>query len=326
MSSVLRALKKLEQETNAASGMPGGIGARSERGVTPALHVQWRLLPILLILLMISGGIGVMLAGKAFFFPAADPSETRQDRNASQATRPGHPTSHNVSSPMTTAPKITGYDDVAALPEHTGPEGRGRVVEHQMPRDMEVPPASAPTAPDLGQLSERPASGLDNDNIVEGVQDKTEQQPLHPDNPDISKDIIDDAGNIDTWRVITKDTVLPTEVALESKAASTHDSVSIPVMDSALPSGALPESDSLGSSVAAASPTVPEFPDLDPSVGLTLQALSWSPDPARRLAVINGRLCREGESVEGFSVVRINPDDVWLSDGRISGKLVFNIR
>ena len=325
MSSVLRALKKLEQESNAASGMPGGIGARSGRGVSPALPLQRRLLPVLLILLMISGGIGVMLAGKAFFSPAVDTSESRQARPAFQGTLPGHSASHNVSSPMTAAHEMTD-DDIAARPEHAGPEGRDQGVDRLLTRDMAVPPGYGPTASDLGVLSGSPASGLDNDNIVEGVQDKTEQPTPHPDNGGISTDIIDDAGNVETWRVINKDTVLPVEVAPESKAASTHDSVSAPVADPVSQPESFPETASSGSSVAASSPTVPEFPDLDPSVGLTLQAVSWSPDPSRRLAVINGRLCREGESVDGFAVVRINPDDVWLSDGRISGKLVFNIR
>jgi hypothetical protein len=44
-------------------------------------------------------------------------------------------------------------------------------------------------------------------------------------------------------------------------------------------------SDSCLSSSSAATvspPTAPEFPELDPSAGISLQAISWSPDPARR--------------------------------------------
>lgn len=111
----------------------------------------------------------------------------------------------------------------------------------------------------------------------------------------IPADIIEDDA---TYRVINKDTVLPAEAD--------------PVFSR--------------SSGAVSAPAAEDFPELDPSAGLTLQAISWSADPARRLAVINGRLCREGEPVDRFVLVRINPEDVLLSDGRISGKLVFKIR
>jgi hypothetical protein len=59
---------------------------------------------------------------------------------------------------------------------------------------------------------------------------------------------------------------------------------------------------------------------------VTLQAISWNPDPARRLAVINSRLCREGDALAGYRILRINPDDVELGDGRTRGRLVFEQR
>ncbi len=57
--------------------------------------------------------------------------------------------------------------------------------------------------------------------------------------------------------------------------------------------------------------------------GLRIQAISWNKDPARRLAVINTRVCREGEHVSGYRIIRINPDDIVVSaDGRL-GKVLF---
>jgi hypothetical protein len=48
---------------------------------------------------------------------------------------------------------------------------------------------------------------------------------------------------------------------------------------------------------------------------IKLQALVWSPDAADRFVIINNRLVKEGGSVNNIVVVRINRDDVLLSEG-----------
>jgi hypothetical protein len=68
------------------------------------------------------------------------------------------------------------------------------------------------------------------------------------------------------------------------------------------------------------------YNEIDESAGLDLQAISWASDAHHRLAVINGRLCRENESVSGFTIKQINPDDVVVSNGTITGKLILKIR
>jgi hypothetical protein len=60
--------------------------------------------------------------------------------------------------------------------------------------------------------------------------------------------------------------------------------------------------------------------------GLELQAVSWDPNPANRIAVINGSIVREGGGIEGFSVVRIEEDEVLVRKGLSEWKLVFNIK
>ena len=47
---------------------------------------------------------------------------------------------------------------------------------------------------------------------------------------------------------------------------------------------------------------------------IDLQALVWSPEAADRFVVINNRLLREGGSIDEITVVRINSDDVLLSE------------
>ena len=59
---------------------------------------------------------------------------------------------------------------------------------------------------------------------------------------------------------------------------------------------------------------------------LKLQALAWSNDASRRMAVINGRIVREGESAEGYQINQIRKDDVVVSDGRQSWSLEFGLQ
>lgn len=59
---------------------------------------------------------------------------------------------------------------------------------------------------------------------------------------------------------------------------------------------------------------------------LKLQAIAWSNDAAQRIAVINDRVVREGESVEGFSINQIRQEDVIVNDGTQSWQLEFGLR
>lgn len=59
---------------------------------------------------------------------------------------------------------------------------------------------------------------------------------------------------------------------------------------------------------------------------LKLQALAWSDDAVRRMAVINGRIVHEGESVDGYQVVKIRAEDVIVNEGGKSWRLEFGLR
>jgi type II secretory pathway component PulC len=59
---------------------------------------------------------------------------------------------------------------------------------------------------------------------------------------------------------------------------------------------------------------------------IKLQALAWSSDAARRMAVINGRIVREGESMDGYQIDQIRHEDVVVSDGRQSWSLAFRLK
>ena len=66
-------------------------------------------------------------------------------------------------------------------------------------------------------------------------------------------------------------------------------------------------------------------PVLDDS-SMKLQAISWSSDPAGRMAIINGKICREKDRVDGYVIKKISSGDVVLVKGAVTGRLVFKIR
>ncbi len=49
--------------------------------------------------------------------------------------------------------------------------------------------------------------------------------------------------------------------------------------------------------------------------GLKLQAIAWSSDSKESIAVVNGRILREGSSIEGTLIVRIDKNDVSFQKG-----------
>ncbi len=59
---------------------------------------------------------------------------------------------------------------------------------------------------------------------------------------------------------------------------------------------------------------------------LTLQAVSWSRSPQKRFAVINGKICREGELIQNYRVRKINAKEVQVTDGGRTWRLVLSVR
>ncbi len=59
---------------------------------------------------------------------------------------------------------------------------------------------------------------------------------------------------------------------------------------------------------------------------LKVMAIAWAEDAGRRLAVVNGHIVREGESVDGYTVTRIRRDDLVVSDGSRSWRVELNLR
>lgn len=59
---------------------------------------------------------------------------------------------------------------------------------------------------------------------------------------------------------------------------------------------------------------------------LTLQAVSWSKSREERFAVINGRICREGAMIQNYRILLIKAEEVSVTDGTRTWRLVFRLR
>lgn len=82
-------------------------------------------------------------------------------------------------------------------------------------------------------------------------------------------------------------------------------------------------------SVSAA--TGPEKADLvqplpRESVSFSLQAIAYSSDPAKRLAVINGRVMHEGGTVEAYTIDSIDENAIILKRDGKHYRLVFGLQ
>ena len=59
---------------------------------------------------------------------------------------------------------------------------------------------------------------------------------------------------------------------------------------------------------------------------LKMQAISWAVQPENRIAVINAKIVREGDSIEGYRIAEIREDGVIVSKGGIAHKLELRLK
>jgi hypothetical protein len=65
-----------------------------------------------------------------------------------------------------------------------------------------------------------------------------------------------------------------------------------------------------GATPVDAVPAPEQIESLPAAAGFALQAISWSDQPDRRIAVINGSILKEGEKIKEYTVFEIHRDDV----------------
>ena len=125
-------------------------------------------------------------------------------------------------------------------------------------------------------------------------------------------------GSRDTRQITRKRTPLPKK----SKKAATKI---VPPTSPKTTRKASPKTAATTSAADSRSGQAPQYSRLQ-KADMVLQAIAWAPEPTKRIAVINGSIVKEGETIEGFTLMRIRKDDIVLNDGRKTWQLDFGFK
>lgn len=270
MSSVLRALKKLEQVSDSAhptSAGPGmaGVSRQREKKITLRSIVVF-------VLLLLIGVEGVLLIKRPF----SSSSVTQQPAAPEQLSdkkRYHELPSQKINAAGTQSGKVQagqtdGINETPVIPSNNSSNETARI-------DESIPP----TGDETTQTEER--------KIQAGKSLESLEVEAHRAGTAINSDAVESIG--------------PAESATARTISPSQENSPAPQRSE-------------------------EFSEIDESAGLELQAISWAPDPKKSIAVINNRICREKETVNGFVIQKINDDDVIVSNGDITGQLLLKIR
>lgn len=275
MSVILKALKKLEQETTPATGSDGKPDGERLSPRKPRLVWAWVLAGGLFFL-----GAGIGVFGVIHPPPQAPPLEKSLAPEPVDSGPIRDPGIDEVKTP------IQAIHEAARLPDMEFHDALSKMAEDaDLSRDPEIP-----LQPESVAASE----------------------------PSAEAGGMEQAENLPPPAVMAEQK--PPRDAREGNLESPYEKASA-------------GGDTLGSAVDAAAPN-PEspLPQTETNIpvlndpGISLQAISWSADPDKRLAVINGKICREKEPIGGYVLDAIHAADVVVSKGGKSGKLVFKIR
>lgn len=269
MSSILRALKKLEneprhQETN--QGLDSKFVPLADRK-PPKNSAR----PIIMVL---GGGLVcglVILAGWLLFF------------NKPPQSAPSSPDSGPIQSQSETAPKING-----------------------------ILPGQQETAADSSEISGTSEKKVPETPVASMKSEAPLTEPTSVPQPQPSSTAI---GQKEAPAIVGLKS--PAEVAVPENPITTA------VEPAAHPEAV--DNASLASDISLKEPEKIEIPLLEDS-NIKLQAITWSKDPQKRIAVINNSILRQGEAIADYRIDVINQDDVVLSNRGSKWKLLFRIR
>ncbi len=293
MSSILKALKKLEQETAANTGapLPAG-GGNQNRQRTKSIVVPG--LIVLSVCIII--GAGVMLFVR----------EPSTQESASPYLNEEKPAVSVKKNARMTPPSRAEEADI---------------------REQKKPAAAAPEfefSTTRSLLADNRPADLKNGGH-EPLEAYKQQIPAVP------------SGTVHTPAPVkTADPFTPI-LPVPDVQADGADENNQPLLENAEPAVSLQTEISNGETIPPALPDKslseePVVKKTEPSLeiiddpSIDLQAISWSTDAGKRLAIINGKICREKDRVGGYVVQSINAGDVVISKGSVTGKLVFEIR
>lgn len=175
------------------------------------------------------------------------------------------------------------------------------------------PPATAASIPIATKTS--PAVAVPGKPSTERIQPPgPDTAPVHGQSASVGRDALKTPPRDEPTPVLTtKPTEESQSIARQSKRRSSPTNLEKVASDTRPPGGSV------------TSPTEdPVLPaTLLTNTSLKIQAISWSKRPQDRIAVVNSQIVREGETMDGYRVKRINSDDIVLSKEGLDWMLQF---
>ncbi len=301
MSSILKALKKLEQD----SALPSTLVLPENTGKSSRSGRRKGLLPLVAVL-----GVCLFAAGSVsvfYFYAAQDnaPVSSQSQPAQSQLPQPQLPQPQPARPQKTYTPK----------PQIPGPQ----IPEPRM-RGMTAADAINSGVRQAREPLERLAHTISSDAPHSPAADMPEADVT----PDPAPDRTLPPGSLPAGDIsalsdtLKSDIPAPVRRSAGSQAPEGAQMPEDPATDD--PDKARSVNEASGDAISLA-----EY-DLIEDPGIDLQAISWAVDSSRRMAIINGKICREKEQVSGYRIEAIGSEAVILSKGAKTGKLLFNIR
>ena len=283
MSSILKALKKIDEDTPPAPkilSLPKTIGAKRSTGSRIRkrfdLHKKYSILLILLIVV----GVGVLfLSQKQLILAKLFPTKF------SESSESAGTSSDEISKGFRSKPTTKSTKSAKASPLKSQPA-------KQQPK--KIPPQRKSNTNTADVSKYRPPSATD------------QQLAKRPSAADMPKTNFSAYRQKPAPRPSLSKRQPPTKKVVSQKSNRPAYSATQPVKSGRSQDG-------------------PQYSRLNDSK-LKLQALAWSADAGQRMVVINGRIVREGESVDGYQITQIREEDVLVNDGRKSWRLEFGLQ
>ena len=313
MSTILKALKTLETESSKDAGIsrgPGAVRAGSARlASNRRYYARWdyaRCYVWMGALLLLVAGLGLGI----YFWPAGFPgaiktagTATKSSEPVDSSRKPPEPAAGRQMAAVSTKPQPAAGAD--SEPRSMPAPRQAQSGQQKHPRQVKESARSAKQT-----LSPRPSSP-EQKTFEAGrkVVGWSSTQSVNPPDPSAA-----DSGTNPAGRPAESDTAGRKAVSQDRQSPSEKQTRQKKAGDPSPGKQNLPGNES----PAVKQASLPVFKD----TGLEVQALSWDPNPQSRIAVINSRLCREGDRIGSYRIETISPDDVVVARGSNRGRLV----
>lgn len=285
MSTILKALKKLEREKEAALRAAGPIPVAGATGPARSGPSGWPLKPWLL--WSLAGVIIVVLGGTTWHFyrqsraytprlaERSGTLEPQPARRPSVAEKPAAPPPNRdvIRAEPRPSDRSTPAVQLPPVRQPAVDQARSRGINnHGRPGQSAGPSVSRVSRPRPAR--ELPAVGQTSPAVAPAGQAvRTRKRPIPERKPTVES---------------------PAPAESEQDETASVDSTAKPDAESHL---------------QAPTDNYDKTPLLTDG-SLRVHAIAWSPQPAERMAVINSRVIHEGDAVEDFVIMAIRPDDV----------------